>query len=388
MTKEQQPPEKETEINPTDEVRKIHPIAPIADPKLALPEHLQTTSYDEDIWSRVKNSPLRPPSATTKSIRENAEFRDAFRAVMAASSEREKEVLLHSQARVFSTVLAAIGRHVSFFLNKPLTPKSWQTEGKTNSENKNGWATDWLNYLLTPKTLLLIAALSFGVIAGWSQLQLHNLKGAVESYETSKKALEAEIDTLNSRINGFDTVKNEYLSKASDAEAKWSAEESKNLQLSTEIANLKNELENERAKLQSTAESLAAAKAGTVVTQQQLEQNLAEQKGLIAELQGKLTASQAAVAKAEARADANRSQFNELNKLVRTAQDQRDELNVKLGQNEVEIAQLRTSLNEVKFADETVKAIENLTRRYQLIRSADLQEYIDRYNYNKSRHSN
>ncbi len=142
-------------------------IHPNIDPKLSLPEHLQSIEFNDDIWRRASSTKLKNPYLNVKYLKENPETRDLIRSLIAAASEREKDVLMHNQARYFSGLLHSVMLATGSFLNKPLTPKSWSSKGGDTKENINP-STDaekisvkgFISFLLTPKIFLTIIAVS------------------------------------------------------------------------------------------------------------------------------------------------------------------------------------------------------------------------------------
>ena len=97
-------------------------IANEIDPKSVLPARLQTQSFDRDIWERIKSHPLRNPALFRDNIETDSDSREIVRQVINAAQQRETEILLHNQSRVFSHVLRHAVTQLSSFMSRPMIP--------------------------------------------------------------------------------------------------------------------------------------------------------------------------------------------------------------------------------------------------------------------------
>ncbi len=203
----------------------IQNISHIISPQSSVPSHLQLTDFDSDIWQRIGNHPIRNPNLRKNSLNKDPESRELIRQLMAAANEREKEILLHNQARVFSQVFANALDSMKSFMNSPLMhissekhlnvtneqsiPESTHKDSleENNQEiesNKKGIWTNFLVTLITPKYILAIATFVFGSLAGYSQLQIQNLEKAVQSYQEVEKSFQSNNQSLKNQLNNIE----------------------------------------------------------------------------------------------------------------------------------------------------------------------------------------
>src|SRR6185436_8171819 len=97
-----------------------HSILDEIDPRSTLPAHLQGTTYARDIWNRLKAHPVQNPKLKRDELATDPETRELVHAIMEVANEREKEVLLHNQARLFQELLRRVIGGVGIFLRTPL----------------------------------------------------------------------------------------------------------------------------------------------------------------------------------------------------------------------------------------------------------------------------
>ncbi len=133
-----------------------------------------------------------------------------------ASQQRENEILLYHQARVFRVILSRVVRHAWTFLSEPMIfreslprrrafitsipPAVGGKAGKTDDETDEDEAArdKWskvqgllkssVAIILTPNYLLIGVASFFAIAAGWSQVQASNYRSTIESYKEAAAA--------------------------------------------------------------------------------------------------------------------------------------------------------------------------------------------------------
>lgn len=213
---------------------------PVLDPKSVLPQHLQRKSYKRDIWQRIREASIRNPGLTRDSLEKNVETREIILQVILAASEREKEILLHNQARLFSQILSDVVRSAKHTLSTPLpvVPRNWieasrsvpiahsETSDSNVQSSGSGEATGyrWIQKILpsiivslvTPKVFISIIMVFFAGAAGYSQLQIHNLKNTIDSYKYAESASRKTTEELNSLIDSMEKTRNDMDAQVAD----------------------------------------------------------------------------------------------------------------------------------------------------------------------------
>lgn len=95
------------------------------DPEAVLPAHLQACSIEQDIWRRLKSHPVPSPDITRDALRSDARTSDLFNRVLLAASDRETEILLHNQTRVFKEILGRTLESIWRFMGESWAPRTW-----------------------------------------------------------------------------------------------------------------------------------------------------------------------------------------------------------------------------------------------------------------------
>jgi hypothetical protein len=206
------------------------------DPTLLLPVHLQGISFSNDIWRRMREHSFKGTGIKAR-IQQDAEIRDLLNIAILAALDREKDVLLYHQARVFQHLLWRSFEGLRSFMNLSLLPPSWLASPKAalpslvpSSVVANGpvvpptpttpsdppWWKEWLATLLTPKGLLVVATFFFACVTGYSYVQIETYKDTIAAY---KQASEANESTMKSFTNEK-TLQAESLRKKDEALAK------------------------------------------------------------------------------------------------------------------------------------------------------------------------
>jgi len=288
----------------------------VTDPRSVLPAHLQGRSFESDLWRRVSNSALPNPTLSSRKLNSDAESREIVRQVILAADEREKEVLLHSQARLFGAILGRAVGAIGVFLKQPLVPEGALrgllgsrtsttepgapiTDAVRQPERKavSGFdAPKLISKLLTPKYVLLILSAFLTIATGYSRLQVKNLEDAIKSYqaaagatddlkgklETELAAMKSDKESDKSRIDGQITDLNAQL-----IAAQTSAREA---EIRTAEAEKENELiKKESAKMGADLKSLHDQQSGDIKAVQ----------AKLDDLQQKYQADETALAKAQ-----------------------------------------------------------------------------------------
>jgi len=195
------------------------------DARLTLPTHLQDISYARDIWRRLKSHPVPVPALARSNLTNDPEIRELLHAMFEASNEREKEVLLHNQARVFNEILGRIVSNASAFLSSPIVLRSWAINGATAPIATAGaapnppvspWWKKTILFFLTPQYVLFMVVAVFGFAAGWSQLQNYQLRKAIDDFETASKASERTHKSLQEGKSENERLLNDREAKISD----------------------------------------------------------------------------------------------------------------------------------------------------------------------------
>lgn len=221
-----------SELLPSDENENTseHDFESRFGPESALPTTLHSVSYAKDIWQRVKNHPVSVPAIRRDEISKNSDTRELIHAMLAAAESREKEILLHNQARVFAEVLNRVVSSVGRFLNEPVvalgtqatperivevatvvdeaaTPQARRTWASSLINKSNGKAV--LQWALTPKYVLLAIVTLLGLVTGYSQYQRQQLKATIAD-------LQAGNDIANKLKASLVELKGGYEKRASD----------------------------------------------------------------------------------------------------------------------------------------------------------------------------
>lgn len=372
-------------------VEQLPAVHPQIDPRLSLPEHLQSIPFDEDVWRRMAGSKFRHPKQTDKALREDAEMRDILRAAMAAASEREKEVLMHNQARVFSSLMHALAKSVGNFLSTPLAPNTWvkpPTEDMgEKSTSKPGTVKSLILFLLTPKVFLTAVALGFGVLAGYSQIQVYNLNATIESYQSALTSLNADKDALNGRLDGFDGLLGDRDREVGELKSELVGIERENAKLTTEASGLNARIDELTQELGTLKNELSGVRAGREASTQELQAaldqeraNLAASREQAARLETELTQTGEALSALEAAKD----KITEDNNALRIAN-----VDLKTDLVRMETAQVdqRNQLRLLTFSERALNNIRVLADRYSSINAKHVLEHIDRYEDLKLRHN-
>lgn len=226
------------------------------DPKSTLPEHLQPVSYSKDIWQRVKSHPIPNPNLTRSELQDTPETREIVRQVIAAGEEREKEILLHNQARLFQEILGRVLYTAWQFLGTPLYPGAGppaplleQGKNEQPTQARSAQEPKWKRLaksaglgLLTPKYYLLGALLFFMFASGYSFMQVEALKRAVETYKLAASATEHAQFELESLSNSYETDKAKFAEDLHRSDARISELEKTESRLLGEKAELESAL--------------------------------------------------------------------------------------------------------------------------------------------------
>jgi hypothetical protein len=193
------------------------------DSRSALPHHLQCKAFDTDVWERVVKHPIKNPALRRAELDQDTASRELVRQIMAAANEREKEVLLHNQERVFREIFGRALDAFWNFMNTPLlsprlmlaNPPQARADSNNSAESIaaerppvaeiSNWK--WLfAKLLTPKYILLILSAFLAATTGYSQLQVKNLEQAIKTYQT---AAEASTDLREGLSKAVDAAKDD-----------------------------------------------------------------------------------------------------------------------------------------------------------------------------------
>lgn len=245
-------------------------------PDSALPTALHSISYAKDIWRRIKDHPISIPSIRRDELSQNPQTRELIHSIFAAAESREKEILLHNQARVFAEVLNRVVSSVGRFLDKPVidlkreerTPISITEQSESDENNGTDVANPQtmmnglfsqrtgkaiLEWAVTPKYILLAVVTLLGLTTGYTQYQKQQLKATITD-------LQAGNDIAGKLKNSLLELKENYEKRASEyalelqnvSSSKLSLEEKirtlerENTRLSTEVAQAKKRLEDEK----------------------------------------------------------------------------------------------------------------------------------------------
>lgn len=183
------------------------------DPRSTLPLHLQATSFPRDIWKRVKSHPIVSPRLKRDELADDADTRELIHAVIEAAGEREKEVLLHNQARVFQEILGRVLYGVASFLSTPMVPQTWNAQlcrlAVPPSGGSSASAPLWksaIASMLTPQYILFAILALFGAVTGLSQLENYKLRQTIAAYESANNATELATNRLKAAQTENDTV--------------------------------------------------------------------------------------------------------------------------------------------------------------------------------------
>lgn len=222
------------QLSPSEEPTRQEMALPVLDPQSTLPQHLQGKSYEHDIWQRVRESPIRNTCLTRDSLAKNVETREIVRQIISAGNEREKEILLHNQARLFSQILSDVIRSAQRTLSTPLpvVPRTWIEETERPSithaatsdsndlsveESKPASQSRWTRSILqniivsliTPKIFIFISVAFFASAAGYSQLQIKNLKDTIDTYKDAAEASRQTALELENLIDSMEKTRDE-----------------------------------------------------------------------------------------------------------------------------------------------------------------------------------
>jgi hypothetical protein len=194
------------EIPKNEQDVELSPTMPVQiDSRSVLPAHLQNVSFARDIWKRIKSHPVVSPGIKRGELAENPETRDLIHCIMEAAIEREKEILLYSQARVFFEFM----RRFTDFLHKPILLQDWARKENPHlnllpnacaaNENRPWWKT-LVAAALTPQYILFGVIAFFGFAAGLSQLENYRLRQAISTYEIAARLSDASTKKLEDTI--------------------------------------------------------------------------------------------------------------------------------------------------------------------------------------------
>lgn len=366
-----------------------HPPAPI-DPRLALPVHLQGIPYDEDIWDRMARSPIRSPVATQRAVREDAEIRDLVRSALAAGAEREKEILLHHQARLFHTMLQAIGERLKSVLNTPLTPKSWQnptkdTIDKADESSTSKSAKEWASFLLTPKVFLTIVALAFGVIAGYSRVQVYNLNETIAAYEKSNTALKSSVESIEKRTSEITAERETFNKKLADAERRLRDEENKRLMVDQSLIDAKSDRDSARKEIDGLRTELAEARKGSTEQEKTLREQLASAQTNLASVRAELAKESTKAEAAVKTSEIYKKSADEFKELLQKSQSQITSLQSSIDQKEIDLAKSTLQTSLIPIAEECIREIRKLCESHRQIRTSEILDLVEKYDQRKER---
>jgi hypothetical protein len=306
------------ELPPDDQAGDLLPIqadSPVVDrinPDSVLPIHLQRKSFDRDIWDRVKNHPIKNPIFTTTKLKDDVESREIVRQVMSAANEREKEVLLHNQHRVFREILGRMVDRVGDFLSTPLVPRTWiagadaprvlspavaaapfpdpgdeeQADGEQDAADiSEKWYQTVVASVLTPKYFLLGVVILLGLVAGYKQIQVKNLQEAVDSY---KLAAEASSNLQNEMRGLVTSTQNERDERRKERD-----------ETLTDLANVRSQLMEANGKIAAREQNIASLTADNTKLTEEVGKFHEKQSSSEKALQAKLEASEKARTTAE-----------------------------------------------------------------------------------------
>lgn len=327
----------------------------------ALPAHLQGRSFDRDLWDRVRSHPVRNPTLSKTKLDDDVDTREIVRQVMAAANEREKEVLLHNQTRVFREVLGRVFDTLGAFLSRPLIPAEWVTRtirpsdagAETNPKPTESMAKRILMAMVTPQYIFLTLGIMFAAFAGYKQIQVQNLRDAIESYKLSAASTDAVRNEMKTLVENIETERVAWTKK----------EESQNV----ELARLRTDHLEATQTLAAIEQQLIGAKDENVKLKGSLLAYQDKQSDDVKQLQGKYDVAEAARQKLETDLAATRVRNESLSKEI-------DSLNGKVAELQEFIKQRETELDGVRknYSDQFTKraALENQSTILRFAESA------------------
>lgn len=245
-------------------------------PDSALPTSLHSISYAKDIWRRIKNHPIPIPSIKRDELSQNAETRELIHSIFAAAESREKEILLHNQARVFAEVLNRVVSSVGRFLDKPvidIRPKertqvltaeqladeeNHGTGGANPTPSTNGLFSKQtgsviLQWALTPKYILLAVVTLLGLTTGYTQYQKQQLKATITDLQAGNDIADKLKGSLLELKENYEKRASEYaveLQKVNSSKLSLEEQvrtlEQENTKISTELTQVKKRFEDEK----------------------------------------------------------------------------------------------------------------------------------------------
>jgi hypothetical protein len=193
-------PGPEIELKPEIDEAGVARMVKHIEPAAALPAHLQDCSFDRDIWRRMRKHAVPHDYVERSAFQRDPKLDAFFNRVVVAASDRETEVLLHNQSRVFKEVLSRTVEGVLALLNTPPVPRAWYASvpavisvpgiggsPPSASVRKSKWKAV-VAVATTPKWVLLATTVGFLVTSSYFKLQVSTLKSAIDSYKEAAGA--------------------------------------------------------------------------------------------------------------------------------------------------------------------------------------------------------
>ncbi|TQV89390.1 coiled-coil domain-containing protein [Aliikangiella coralliicola] len=384
------------------------------DPKNTVPEDLQDSDYESDIWSRIDATPVKPPFLKKEEFEKSPQRRELFRIILYATHEREKEILLHNQARVFSSILQSVSLSVGAFLNRPWTPKSWYqnepkiidesigkntvNEPRRNKPENEDVEREYSSFkksnglklliagFLTPKYFLTAALSVLALATGYSQWKIMTLNDQISTYEQVLKTTKENSAALEARIKTIDLdieTRDRKLKKAQD-ELRISEEQNVKLRNTTETQLV--QVNTQLARISELEEQLKQANTGLVATAKDLVNSLNGEKKTVSELRTQNEIFKRELELTKGSLDSQVKARIGMEGRVSDLQGTITSLNKDVADLQLKITKLNKDKNLLAFSESAISNIEYVATRWDPVASKDVLAHIKSYREKKERH--
>lgn len=366
-------------------------------PQSSVPEHLQEKDFDSDVWDRVVRHPIGNPSLRKNVLNKDPEARELVRQVLAAANEREKEVLLHNQARVFSQVLARTVDSVRSFMNTPLPHYRNSANNSPpvppNIDNGTGasgipdedrplanslWPNFWLA-LVTPKYIFALVALVFGVLAGYSQLQIQNMEKAIGSYQEAQKSFESNNKGLKSQLENIANDKALGVKENENLTERLAILEKEKRDIELSRIRIQSDLDSHKSKNVDLESQIKSARNEETSIVSDLRKQLEEKSNLVSDLKTSLATYKSELSSTKTRKDEAIKSSKEFRKFAESRSKQLEELRSHNQSLAVSNQRLKNKNVLIDFAETFVDKMRDQVGTFSNPNEKEIKQYLKEY---------
>ena len=317
----------------------------------ALPTPLQGIPYSKDVWRRIKSHPVVSPKLKRDELADDSETRELVHTILEAAGEREKEILLYNQARVFSVVLQSVIDGFGKFLSRPVVPiKRIATANNSSESDATGAESDgaskrplWQSILISfliPKYIIFVVLAVLGLAVGFSQWRNYQMQQTINTLKESGEAAEISRNSLNQLRDEYKIMQDRAAKEQQNVQKELSRLRENNFTLETKNASLNETIKslNERLKKEKKEES-------------DLEKNVADLKQKLAAANRQVESSANRLSDSQKAKEQAISSYREL----KTQYDKQINANAKLASENTLLQKYRTSFGIAKTAFDSIK---------------------------------